>query len=53
MNDPKLDAALYLLSGLIQRMAKDNPELIDEMLAGVKSDKAAISDDVNEKRAHR
>lgn len=49
MNDPKSDAALYLLSGLIQRIAKDKPDLIDEMLSGIKSDQASISDDVNEK----
>ena len=49
MNDPKADAALYLLSGLIQRIAKNEPELIDEMLSGIKSDQAAVSADVDEK----
>lgn len=49
MNDPKADAALYLLSGLIQRVVKNEPELIDEMLSGIMSDQAAVSDDTNEK----
>lgn len=43
MNNPKADTALYLLSGLIQRVAKDKPELIEEMLSGIKSDQAAVS----------
>lgn len=30
-------------------MAKNEPELIEEMLSGIKSDQAAVSDDTNEK----
>lgn len=49
MNDPKADAALYLLTGLIQRIAMDKPEIVSEMLDGIKSDQASLPNDVPNK----
>ncbi len=49
MKDPKVDACLYLLTGLLQRMDKENPGLIKNMIEGVKSDQAAIPKNTTEK----
>ncbi len=42
MKEVKADAALYLLTILIQRVTKDQPELLDRMIEGVKADQAGV-----------
>ena len=46
MSDAKADAALYLLTGLMQRLSTDNPDLAKDMLEGIRSDRAAVPDDI-------
>ena len=43
MKNAKTDAAMYLLTGLIQRIEAQNPGLVDEMVQGVISDRNSIS----------
>ncbi|WP_417508542.1 hypothetical protein [Methylophaga sp.] len=49
MNDPKIGASLYILTGLLQRLEKTNPGLIKDMIEGVKSDQASVSNQISEK----
>ncbi len=49
MNNAKSDAALYLLTGLIQRFERLQPGTIEEMLEGVKSDRDNTSEDIANK----
>ena len=46
MKNAKADASLYLLTGLLQRLEKKDPELIQEMLSGVKADRAGVSTNI-------
>jgi len=49
MKDPKVDACLYILTELLQRMDKKNPGLIKNMIESTKIDQVAISKNVAEK----
>lgn len=44
MNDAKAGAALYLLTGLLQRLDAERPGMIQEMIAGVEGDRAALAE---------
>ncbi len=49
MDDAKLGASLYILTGLLQRLEKTNPGLIKDMIEGVKSDQASVLNKIPEK----
>lgn len=51
MENAKADAALYLLTGLLQRLNAERPGMLEEMIAGVEGDQAALPDNI-ENRAH-
>lgn len=51
MKSAKADAALYLLTGLLQRLNAERPGMLQEMIAGVEDDRAALPDNI-EKREH-
>lgn len=51
MSNAKTDAALYLLTGLLQRLDAERPGMIEEMIAGIESDRAAIAENIAN-RAH-
>nr|WP_189337676.1 hypothetical protein [Halomonas elongata] len=38
MENPKADAALYLLTGLLQRLEAERPGMVQEMIDGVEGD---------------
>ncbi len=42
LNNSKLDACVYLLQSLLQRLDAKQPGLINEMIDGVKNDKNSI-----------
>ncbi|CCN35056.1 conserved hypothetical protein [Vibrio nigripulchritudo SO65] len=43
MSDAKSGACLYILTGLLQRLEKENSGLIKDMIEGVKADQLSIS----------
>ncbi len=49
MKEVKADAALYLLTILIQRIEKNQPELVNEMIAGIKADQAGLPANISKK----
>jgi len=51
MENAKADAALYLLTGLLQRLNAERPGMLKEMIAGVEGDRAALPDNI-ENREH-
>ena len=51
MENAKADAALYLLTGLLQRLNAERPGLLQKMIAGVEGDQAALPDNI-ENREH-
>ncbi len=51
MENAKADAALYLLTGLLQRLNAERPGMIQEMIAGVEGDRASLPDNI-ENREH-
>lgn len=51
MEKAKADAALYLLTGLLQRLNAERPGMLEEMIAGVEGDRAALSENI-ENREH-
>ena len=51
MENAKADAALYLLTGLLQRLNAERPGLLQKMIAGVEGDQAALHDNI-ENREH-
>lgn len=48
MKNAKADAALYLLTGLLQRLEQSQPGLIEEMKQGVESDRSNVSSDIQD-----
>lgn len=46
MKNPKADASSYILTALLQRLEQIHPGLIKDIHDGVKSDQAAIQDDI-------
>lgn len=48
MKNAKVDASLYLLTGLLQRLERDKPGLIEEMRNGVKQDRQRVPSDMPE-----
>jgi len=50
MNNAKADAALYLLTGLLQRLEVDRPGMLQEMIEGVASDRASLRENTENKR---
>lgn len=51
MKSAKADAALYLLTGLLQRLDAERPGMLQEMIAGVEGDRAALPENI-ENREH-
>lgn len=51
MNNAKADAALYLLTGLLQRLEVDRPGMLQEMIEGVSSVRASLRENT-ENRQH-
>jgi len=51
MESAKADAALYLLTGLLQRLDAERPGMLQEMIAGVEGDRASLPDNI-ENREH-
>ncbi|KEF30468.1 hypothetical protein D777_03016 [Marinobacter nitratireducens] len=51
MENAKADAALYLLTGLLQRLNAERPGMLQEMIAGVEDDRASLPDNI-ENREH-
>ena len=51
MNNAKADAALYLLTGLLQRLEVDRPGMLQEMIEGVSSDRSSLRENT-ENRQH-
>lgn len=51
MNNPKTDAALYLLTGLLQRIENQKPGTIKEMIEGVEGDRSSLPEKI-ENRPH-
>lgn len=49
MQNAKAEAALYLLTGLIQRVSEDNPAVLNDMLEGAKADQKSMSSNVKNK----
>lgn len=43
MSNAKAGACLYILTGLLQRLEKENSGLIKDMIEGVKADQLSIS----------
>lgn len=50
MNNAKADAALYLLTGLLQRLEVDRPGMLQEMIEGVASDRASLRENTENKQ---
>lgn len=48
MKNAKVDASLYLLTGLLQRLERDKPGLIEEMRNSVKQDRQQVPSDIPE-----
>lgn len=42
MGNAKADAALYLLTGLLQHLDAERPGMLLDMIAGVEGDRAAL-----------
>ena len=51
MESAKADAALYLLTGLLQRLDAERPGMLQEMIAGVEGDRAVLPENI-ENREH-
>lgn len=51
MKNAKADAALYLLTGLLQRLDTERPGMIQEMIEGVEGDRIALPENI-ENRQH-
>lgn len=51
MKSAKAGAALYLLTGLLQRLDAERPGMIREMIEGVEGDRAALPENI-ESREH-
>lgn len=51
MESAKADAALYLLTGLLQRLDTERPGMLQEMIEGVEGDRAALPENI-ENREH-
>ncbi|RFA30823.1 hypothetical protein CAI21_04810 [Alkalilimnicola ehrlichii] len=51
MSDAKTDAALYVLTGLLQRLEAERPGLIQDMLAGIEGDRKSLPPNL-ENKAH-
>ncbi|MBQ4864865.1 hypothetical protein J8L98_24605 [Pseudoalteromonas sp. MMG013] len=49
MKEAKIDATLYLLTILIQKISKEQPKLLDEMLEGVSADQAGLPKNIPNK----
>lgn len=49
MKNAKADAALYLLTGLLQRLEAERPGMISEMLQGVEGDRASLPENIEDK----
>lgn len=49
MKDAKADAALYLLTGLVQRLGAERPGMIPEMIKGIESDRASLTDNIEDR----
>lgn len=48
MKNAKADASLYLITGLLQRLERNNPGLIDEMQEGVQEDRRRVAPETAE-----
>jgi len=49
VKEAKADAPLYLLTILIQKVSKEQPDLVDEMIEGINADQAGLPLDTSNK----
>lgn len=49
MKNAKADAALYILTGLLQRLETERPGMITEMLKGIESDRASLPENIEDR----
>ncbi len=49
MKNAKADAAFYLLTGLLQRFDAERPGMLQDMIAGVESDRAALPENIEDR----
>lgn len=49
MKNAKADAAFYLLTGLLQRLDAERPGMLQDMIAGVESDRAALPENIEDR----
>ena len=49
MKNAKADAALYLLTGLLQRIGAERPGMIPEMIKGIEGDRASLNENIEDK----
>lgn len=49
MKNAKADAALYLLTGLLQRLETERPGMIQDMIEGVEGDRASLSENIEDR----
>jgi hypothetical protein len=49
MKNAKADAALYLLTGLIQCLETERPGMISEMIEGVEGDRASLPESIEDR----
>lgn len=49
MKNAKADAALYILTGLLQRLEKERPGMISEMIEGVEGDRSSLPESIEDR----
>jgi len=49
MSNPKSDACMYILTGILQRMDAEKPGFIMDMIAGIKNDQSALPENIENK----
>lgn len=49
MKNAKADAALYILTGLLQHLETERPGMITEMLKGIESDRASLPENIEDR----
>lgn len=49
MKNAKADAALYILTGLLQRLEIERPGMIPEMIKGVEGDRASLPESIEDR----
>lgn len=49
MKNAKVDAAFYLLTGLLQRLDAERPGMLQDMITGVENDRAALPENIEDR----